>query len=164
VKEMYQLATTLAETKLKELFATTNIDLNRSKPSEIWKVIKEFVKIKVKPKNNEICASDSYIFECSLSREENCYQLILTRLFKISWSDIPGFMESITEYFHFIFSYQPAEEYKDFKGQLYSDDFGSTIMFFETMEQKDIFKTHMNIYKPINIKYSIGSKHITNFC
>jgi hypothetical protein len=151
----------LAELKLKEIIEDKKINFNDNNAKEIWNLIKEFAKIRIKAKNQEIYCSSNYIFECGLSEENNLYLVILTRALIISWLETP-FIKRIKEYVQFIYSFYPIERFMNFKGQIYSDDFKSTEQFFEAIESKDIFINHMNS-KPIKIEYLVSDKLITNY-
>ena len=150
------------ELKLKELLSKREIEMEKNEAFEFWEIIKELAKIKIKDREG-VFVADSYVFECSLSEKDNLYYLILTRIFNVSWR-LDGFLRrGFTEYFHFIFTYLPNDEYMNFKGQLYSQDFPSLTQFFDTIEAKDIFKYHRNFCKPVNVSYLVDDKLITNF-
>ena len=118
-------------------------------------------KIKFGFDENEYWVRNSFIFECSFSKQDNLYVFILTRIFQVYQGF--GFGFSWSEYFQFFFSYYPLSKYIDFKGQLYSEDFSSLGRFFDVIETKQIFKSHMDSYKPVSIKYSISNELISNF-
>ena len=158
-----EFCTILIEMKLKELMQKYNVELKKNSAVEVWEIIKELSKIEIKAKEKGVFIADSCVFECSSSQKDNLYNLMLTRILNTSWRLNGCFRTGFTEYFHFIFAYPPTDEYVNFKGQLYSQDFSSLTQFFDIIETKDIFKYHMSFCKPVGISYLVDDKLITNF-
>jgi hypothetical protein len=158
-----RFCTIFIELKLKELLLKRGMDLGKINAIEFWEIIKEISKVKFETRRKIEFISDKYIFECSLSEKDSLYYVMLTRMLNISWQEGCFFKTGFTEYFHFIFAYHPMDKYKNFKGQLYSQDFNSLTQFFDIIETKEIFKFHVYFNKPVNISYLIDNKLVTNF-